>query len=102
MQAACRRTIRCNVSNSDVFQDWFAKHSIEDVEAFVPDMAGSARGKGMPAKKFGQGQQAFGRGQQGLDIQVYTDQDEEDRDEEAETKCFQLVDQWIIFRAAQK
>ena len=56
MQTACRRTNRCNLSNNDVFQDWFAKHKIEDVEAFVPDMAGSARGKVMPAKKFGQGQ----------------------------------------------
>ncbi len=44
------------MSDNDVFQDWFVKRNIEDVEAFVPDMAGSARGKVMPAPKFGQGQ----------------------------------------------
>ena len=47
---------RCNVSKNDVFQSWFNQRAIEDVEAFVPDMAGSARGKVMPAPKFGQGQ----------------------------------------------
>ena len=44
------------MSNDEVFQTWFQKHKIEDVEAFVPDMAGSARGKVLPADKFGQGQ----------------------------------------------
>ena len=39
----------------DVFQDWFQERNIEDVEAFVPDMAGSARGKVIPAGKFGHG-----------------------------------------------
>ena len=29
------------------------ERNIEDVEAFVPDMAGSARGKVVPADKFG-------------------------------------------------
>jgi glutamine synthetase len=43
------------VKDNDVFQAWFKEHNIEDVEAFVPDMAGSARGKVMPAPKFGQG-----------------------------------------------
>ncbi len=46
---------RCNVSEKDVFQAWFRERSIEDVEAFVPDMAGSARGKVLPADKFGLG-----------------------------------------------
>jgi len=40
-----RASDRCNVSEQDVFQ-----------EAFVPDMAGSARGKVVPADKFGSGQ----------------------------------------------
>ena len=31
------------------------EREIEDVEAFVPDMAGSARGKVIPADKFGSG-----------------------------------------------
>jgi glutamine synthetase len=44
------------VSNDEVFQSWFEKHRIEDVEVFVPDMAGSARGKVVPAQKFGSGE----------------------------------------------
>jgi glutamine synthetase len=47
---------RCNVSNDDVFQAWLQERKIEDVEAFVPDMAGSARGKVIPADEFGSGQ----------------------------------------------
>lgn len=47
---------RCNVSKDDVFQIWLQERKIEDVEAFVPDMAGSARGKVIPADKFGSGQ----------------------------------------------
>ena len=43
------------MSEKDVFKTWFREHGIEDVEAFVPDMAGSARGKVMPAGKFGIG-----------------------------------------------
>ncbi len=46
---------RCNVSKKDVFQAWLQERNIEDVEAFVPDMAGSARGKVVPADKFGSG-----------------------------------------------
>jgi glutamine synthetase len=44
------------VNKDDVFQPWLKQRSIEDVEAFVPDMAGSARGKVVPADKFGSGQ----------------------------------------------
>jgi glutamine synthetase len=47
---------RCNVNDNDVFRSWFAEGNIEDVEAFVPDMAGSARGKVVPAGKFGGGE----------------------------------------------
>jgi len=46
----------CNVSKDEIFQPWFKKRGIEDVEAFVPDMAGSARGKVLPADKFGTGE----------------------------------------------
>ena len=46
----------CNVSKDEVFQPWFKQRAIEDVEAFVPDMAGSARGKVLPADKFGTGE----------------------------------------------
>ncbi len=49
------RSDRCNVSKKDVFQAWLQERNIEDVEAFVPDMAGSARGKVVPADKFGSG-----------------------------------------------
>jgi glutamine synthetase len=44
------------VSEQDVFRAWLTERKIEDVEAFVPDMAGSARGKVVPADKFGSGQ----------------------------------------------
>lgn len=46
---------RCNVNDNDIFQNWFRERDIEDVEAFVPDMAGAARGKVLPASKFGTG-----------------------------------------------
>ena len=51
-----RHNDRCNVSKDEVFQPWLQERRIEDVEAFVPDMAGSARGKVVPADKFGSGQ----------------------------------------------
>src|SRR5215475_10019591 len=35
-----------------VIQQFFKEHGIGDVEAIVPDMAGVARGKIMPAEKF--------------------------------------------------
>ncbi len=41
------------MKNDDVFRAWLTERSIEDVEAFVPDMAGAARGKVLPADKFG-------------------------------------------------
>jgi len=47
---------RCDVDKDNVFQAWLQDRKIEDVEAFVPDMAGSARGKVVPAEKFGSGQ----------------------------------------------
>ncbi len=41
------------MTRKDVFEAWLEERNIEDVEAFVPDMAGAARGKVMPADKFG-------------------------------------------------
>ena len=41
------------MSDQDDIQSWLKEHKIEDVEAFVPDMAGAARGKVLPADKFG-------------------------------------------------
>ena len=41
------------MSKDQVFQPWLKEREIKDVEAFVPDMAGSARGKVVPAGKFG-------------------------------------------------
>lgn len=43
------------MNKDEVFQPWLKKRKIEDVEAFVPDMAGIARGKVLPADKFGSG-----------------------------------------------
>jgi glutamine synthetase len=43
------------VSDDDLLQDWLTERDIEDVEAIVPDMAGAARGKVVPAAKFGKG-----------------------------------------------
>ncbi len=50
-----RANDRCKLSDDNLLQDWLTGHHIEDVEAIVPDMAGSARGKVMPAAKFGKG-----------------------------------------------
>jgi glutamine synthetase len=44
------------VSDKETIQAWLTEHAIEDVEAFVPDMAGAARGKVLPAEKFGTGE----------------------------------------------
>ena len=46
---------RCSVGKDAVFQPWLKERKIDDVEAFVPDMAGAARGKVLPADKFGFG-----------------------------------------------
>ena len=44
------------MSEEDSIQAWLTEHEIDDVEAFVPDMAGAARGKLIPAAKFGTGE----------------------------------------------
>jgi glutamine synthetase len=44
------------VSGQDNIRAWLKEHKIDDVEAFVPDMAGAARGKVIPAAKFGKGE----------------------------------------------
>ena len=44
------------MSETDQIQAWLKDNAIEDVEAFVPDMAGAARGKVLPAGKFGTGE----------------------------------------------
>ena len=41
------------MSDDDLILDWLTERHIEDVEAIVPDMAGAARGKVVPAAKFG-------------------------------------------------
>ena len=50
------------MSEPDDIQSWLKEHKIEDVEAFVPDMAGAARGKLLPADKFGAGEQKLPEG----------------------------------------
>ncbi len=47
---------RRSVSNESEIKKWLDEHAIEDVEAFVPDMAGVARGKLIAAEKFGGGE----------------------------------------------
>ena len=67
----------------DVFDDWLAERKIEDVEAFVPDMAGSARGKVVPADKFGSGRMKMPEAIFAQTISgdyVTNDQNVEDRD----------------------
>ena len=44
------------MNNKDAFQAWLKKRKIEDVETLVPDMAGAARGKLLPADKCGSGE----------------------------------------------
>ena len=44
------------MSEQDNIQAWLNEREIDDVEAFVPDMAGAARGKLIPAAKFGTGE----------------------------------------------
>ena len=66
-----------------VFQPWLNERNIEDVEAFVPDMAGSARGKVVPADKFGIGQMKMPEGIFAQTISgdyVEDEQNVEDRD----------------------
>jgi glutamine synthetase len=74
---------RCNVSTDEVFQPWLKERQIEDVEAFVPDMAGSARGKVVPADKFGSGKMKMPEAIFGQTISgnyVDNEQNVEDRD----------------------
>ena len=44
------------MSKENVFQPWLKERKIVDVEAFVPDMAGAARGKVLTAEKLGSGE----------------------------------------------
>ena len=39
-------------SNSKQIKDWLKRHQISEVECLVPDMAGNARGKFIPANQF--------------------------------------------------
>ena len=50
------------MSDLESFIAWFEKHLTEDVEAFVPDMAGAARGKVIPAEKFGRNEMKMPEG----------------------------------------
>ncbi len=74
---------RCNVSKDDGFQSWLQEREIEDVETLVPDMAGSARGKVLPADKFGSGELKMPEAVFGQTITgdfVNNDKNVEDRD----------------------
>jgi len=62
MQGACEPATGVVVSNENVFDAWFAEHETDDVEAIVPDMAGSARGKVVRAEKFADGRMNMAEG----------------------------------------
>ena len=49
--ASSRRTTR-GVGSLEEATAWFSRHNIEEIECVVPDLAGVARGKIMPARKF--------------------------------------------------
>ena len=71
------------MSPASIFQAWFQQHDIEDVEAFVPDMAGAARGKVIPAKKFASGEMKMPEGIFAQTVSgnyVANDKNVEDRD----------------------
>jgi glutamine synthetase len=71
------------VSDVDVFEAWFSENNTDDVEAIVPDMAGAARGKVVPAKKFGDGRMKMPEGvfAQTVSGEYISDRDNvEDRD----------------------
>lgn len=44
------------MSDEEYLKNWLKEHRIEDIEAFVPDMAGVARGKLLPSDNFGSGE----------------------------------------------
>jgi len=50
------------VDSQERFSTFFREHGTEDVEAVVPDMAGTARGKVLPARKFGGGEMKMPEG----------------------------------------
>ena len=71
------------MTDENQIQDWLDEHQIEDVEAFVPDMAGAARGKVLPAGKFGSGELKLPEGVFAQSVSGnYVDNDDnvEDRD----------------------
>jgi glutamine synthetase len=71
------------VTDENQIQEWLDEHQIEDVEAFVPDMAGAARGKVLPAGKFGSGELKLPEGVFAQSVSGnYVDNDDnvEDRD----------------------
>lgn len=71
------------MNEQNVFQAWFREHETEDVEAFVPDMAGAARGKVIPARKFGTGEVKMPEGIFAQTVSgnyVINDKNVEDRD----------------------
>ena len=71
------------MSKDDSIQQWLKERKIDDVEAFLPDMAGAARGKVLPADKFGSGTIKLPEGVFAQTISgdyVADDQNVEDRD----------------------
>jgi len=71
------------VSDEALLQQWLTQNNIENVEAIVPDMAGAARGKVIPAAKFGKGAMKMPAGifEQTISGEYFVDPDNiEDKD----------------------
>src|SRR6478735_7435691 len=51
-RSKARTPISRGVASIDEATAWFREHSIEEIECVVPDLAGVARGKIMPVRKF--------------------------------------------------
>ena len=71
------------MSKKDIFNNWFKQHDIEDVEVLLPDMAGAARGKIIPASSFGEGEMKMPEAIFGQTVSgnyYETDDNVEDRD----------------------
>ena len=54
--ASVRQRDRCEMAKDEIFELWLKKPAIDDVEAFVPDIAGAARGMILTVEKFGAGE----------------------------------------------
>ena len=81
------------MQSEKAIEDWLKKHNITEVECLVPDMAGIARGKILPAEKFVKGMKQNGlRIPESIFVQTVTgDYPEEDSVKNPATQDVYLV-----------